>query len=94
MSYAVVTTKVDPKLKKEAMATAQSLGIPLSVVIKGLLKQFIRTKTITFSEWDEVPNERTKKIFLQADKALKAGKASPTFKTGEEAVAWLEKQGI
>lgn len=94
MSYAVVTTKVDPKIKKEAMATAQSLGIPLSVVIKGFLREFIRTKTVTFSEQDEVPNERLKKIFRQADKDLKMGKASPTFKTGEEAVAWLEKQGI
>ncbi len=94
MSYAVVTTKVDPKVKKEAMAAAQSLGIPLSLVIKGFLREFIRTKTITFSEWDEVPNEKTKKIFLQADKDLKAGKSSPTFKTGEAAVTWLEKQGI
>lgn len=94
MSYAVVTTKVDPKIKKEAMATAQSLGIPLSVVIKGFLREFIRTKTVTFSEWDEIPNERTRKILLQAEKDWKAGKGSPIFRTGEEAVAWLEKQGL
>ena len=93
MSYAVVTTKVDPKTKKEAVATAQSLGIPLSLVIKGLLKQFIRTKTITFSE-DEEPSEYLKNAIRQAEKDWKAGKASPAFKTGEEAVAWLEKQGI
>lgn len=93
MSYAVVTTKVDPKTKKEAMATAQSLGIPLSVVIKGLLKQFIRTKTVTFSE-DEEPSEYLKNAIRQAKKNLKEGKHSPIFKTGEEAVTWLEKQGI
>lgn len=94
MSYAVVVTKVDPKIKKEAMATAQSLGIPLSIVIKGFLREFIRTQTITFSERDEAPNEHTKKVLLQAEKNLKEGKHSPIFKTGEETVAWLEKQGI
>lgn len=94
MSYAIVTTKVDPKLKKDAMAAAKSLGISLSVVIKGLLKEFIRTKTVTFSEWDEIPNEKTRKALLQAEKDWKAGKGSPIFRTGEEAVAWLEKQGI
>lgn len=93
MSYAVVTTKVDPKLKKEAMITAQSLGIPLSVVIKGLLKQFIKTKTVTFSE-DEEPSEYLKNAIRQAEKNLKEGKHSPIFKTGEEVVTWLEKQGI
>ena len=30
----------------------------------------------------------------QAEKDWLAGKTSPAFKTGEEAVAWLEKQGI
>ena len=91
MSYAVVTTKVDPKLKKEAMATAQSLGMPLSVVIKRYLREFIRTKTVTFSEDDEIPNERLKKIFRQADKDLKDGKASPVFDDVEDAIAWLHK---
>lgn len=94
MSYTVVTTKVDPKLKKEAMATAAALGMPLSVIIKGFLKEFIRTKTISFSARDEIPNERTRKTLLQAEKNFKQGKYSPLFKTGEEAVAWLEKQGI
>ena len=31
---------------------------------------------------------------FEAEKDYKAGKVSPAFKTGEEAVAWLEKQGI
>lgn len=93
MNYAIVATKIDPKIKKEAMATAQSLGIPLSVVIKGLLKQFIRTKTVTFSQ-DEEPSEYLKSMIKQAEKDLKAGKASPTFDNAKDAIAFLEKQGI
>jgi len=94
MSYAVVTTKVDPQTKKEAQQVAKELGLSLSAVIKHFLRQFIRTKTITFSREDEIPNEATRKILRQAELNWKKGKGSPLFKTGEEAVAWLEKQGI
>jgi addiction module RelB/DinJ family antitoxin len=94
MSYAVVTTKIDPQTKKEAMETAKELGMPLSVVIKAFLKQFIRTKSVEFSARDEEPNEYLKSIMKQAEENWKKGNHSPIFETGEEAVAWLEKQGI
>lgn len=94
MSYAVVTTKVDPQIKRQAQETAKALGISLSVAIKGFLRQFITTKTIIFSREDEIPNEATRKILRQAELNWKKGKHSPLFKTGEESVAWLEKQGI
>ena len=94
MSYAVVTTKVDPQTKKEAQKTAEKLGMPLSVVIKAFLKQFIRTQSVSFCIQSEEPSEYLKNAIRQAEKDWKAGKTSPAFKTGEEAVAWLEKQGI
>ncbi len=94
MNYAVVTTKIDPQTKKEAMETAEKLGMPLSVVIKAFLKQFIRTKSIEFSAQDEEPSEYLIKTIKQAIKDRKEGKASPIFNTGEEAVKWLEQQGI
>ena len=94
MSYAVITTKIDPQTKQEAQKTAKALGMPLSVVIKGFLKQFIRTQSVSFGVLDEEPSEYLKNAIRQAEKDWKAGKTSPAFKTGEEAVAWLEKQGI
>ena len=94
MSYAVVTTKVDPQTKLEAQKTAEKLGMPLSVVIKAFLKQFIRTQSVSFGVLDEEPSEYLKNAIRQADRDWKAGRTSPAFKTGEEAVAWLEKQGI
>lgn len=94
MSYAVVAAKVDPQTKKEAQKTAERLGMPLSVVIKAFLKQFIRTQSVSFGIQDEEPSEYLKNAIRQAQKDWKAGKTSPAFKTGEEAVAWLEKQGI
>lgn len=94
MNYVVVTAKVDPQTKKEAQKTAERLGMPLSVVIKAFLKQFIRTQSVSFGVRDEEPSEYLKNAIRQAQKDWKAGKTSPAFKTGEEAVAWLEKQGI
>lgn len=94
MNYAVVVTKLDPQTKKEAQKTAEALGMPLSVVIKAFLKQFIKTKTVRFSLQDEYPSRYLIKAIKQARKDLKAGKASPTFNTAEEATTFLDKQRI
>ncbi|MBI4038676.1 type II toxin-antitoxin system RelB/DinJ family antitoxin [Candidatus Daviesbacteria bacterium] len=95
MGYEVISIKVDPVTKKEARRIADKIGLSLSAVLKGFLKQFIRTKTITFSVGeDEIPSERLIKAIKRAEKNLKEGKHSPIFRTGEEAVAWLEKQGL
>lgn len=94
MSYNVVAAKVDPQTKKEAMKTAEELGMPLSVVIKAFLKQFVRTKSVEFSARNEEPSEYLIKTIKQALKDKKEGKASPVFNTGKEAIKWLEQQGI
>ncbi len=95
MSYTIVSTRIDPQTKKAAMATADSLGIPLSLVIKEFLKQFIRTRKVTFGAHnDEIPNAYFKKMLAKAQKNWEEGKGSPTFHSGEEAVKWLEDQGI
>ena len=91
MSYAVVTTKIDIQTKRQAMETAEDLGLTLSAVIKAFLKQFVHTKSITFSSFSEQPNKYFQSVIAKAEKNLAAGKHSPTFNTGEEAVAWLEK---
>ncbi len=98
MSYTVVTTRIDPETKLEAQKTAEALGMPLSVIIKGFLKQFVKTKSISFSareeEIPEIPNARTKRALKIAEENWKKGNTSPLFKTGKEAVKWLEEQGI
>ena len=95
MSTQVITIKVDPVTKKQAQNTAEELGLSLSGVLKGFLKQFIRTKTVTFSaRGEEIPNEYFKRTLAKARKNWKEGKGSPIFHTGEEAVKWLEEQGI
>ena len=94
MNTAVISTKIDLQTKKEAQKTAQELGMPLSVIIKAFLRHFIKTKTVRFSLRDEIPSEYLIKTIKQARKDLKAGKASPTFNTTEEAVAFLDRQRV
>ena len=73
----------------------KALGMPLSVIIKGFLKQFIKTKSISFSARDEeIPNEYFKRTLAKARKDWKERKGSPIFPTGEDAVKWLEEQGV
>jgi len=71
----VYTLKIDPQTKQEAQKVAQELGIPLSVVIKAFLKQFIRSKTVEFSARDEQPSEYLKSVIKRAEINLK--KATP-----------------
>lgn len=95
MSYQVISIKVDPITKKQAQNAAAELGLSLSSVVKGYLKQFIRTKTVTFSsQHEEIPNARTIKNLKKAEENYRKGNTSPAFKTGEEAVRWLEEQGV
>ncbi len=94
MNSAAGSITIEPKTKAEAQKVAKELGISLSVVINGLLKHFIRTKTVTFREYDEIPNKRTIAAMKKAEENYKAGKASPAFDNAKDAIAYLEKHGI
>lgn len=94
MNYAVVATKIDPHTKKKAQETADELGVPLSVVIKALLKQFIRTKTVILSTTGEIPSDYLIQAIKKARENRKQGKASPIFDNAKDAINYLHKQGI
>lgn len=73
MNYEVISIKIDPLTKKQAQKLSDKLGLSLSAVLKGFLKQFIRTKTITFSAQEgEEPSEYLIKAMKQAEKDWKA----------------------
>lgn len=94
MNTAVIITKTEPEVKIKAQKVAKDLGLSLSSLINAWLRQLIKTKTVTFNASSEEPSDYLKQMIHQSEKDLKEEKASPLFKTGEEAVAWLEKQGI
>lgn len=91
MNYAIVITRVDPKTKKEAMATAESLGMPLSAIIKAFLKQFIRTKSVFFSADSETPSAHLLESLRKSEEDVKAGRVI-SFKTGQDVLDYLDKE--
>lgn len=93
MNTAVINIKTNPQTKAKAQAIAKELGLSLSALVNGFLHQLVKTKKVTFST-DEEPSDWLISQMKQAEKNYKEGKHSPIFRSGEEAVAWLEKQGI
>lgn len=93
MYTAVINIKTEEETKKKAQKFAQEIGVSLSALINAYLKHVLRTKKVEFS-LDEEPSPYLIKILKKAEKNYKEGKGSPTFRTGEEAVKWLEEQGI
>ena len=94
MNTSAIYIKTEPEIKQKAQEVAHEMGLSLSAILNAYLKQLIKTKTVTFSTFDEYTNEVTRAALKKAEENLKKGNTSPIFKTGEEAVAWLEKQGI
>ena len=94
MSSQVITIKVDSTTKKEAQHAAEALGLSLSAVLKGFLKQFIRVKSVTFSATDEIPSEYLVNAIKQARENRRKGEGSPIFDNAKDAIAYLHKQGV
>ncbi len=92
MYTAVINIKTEPETKKRAQQVASEIGVSLSALINAYLKELARTKKVEFSLGEE-PSPYLIKIMKKAEKNLKEGRTSPMFRTGEEAVKWLEEQG-
>jgi len=94
MNTAVINIKTQPETKAKAQEIARQIGVSLSSLLNAYLKQFIKTKTVTFNADDEILNKRTLAIMKQAEENRKQGKGSPIFDNAEDSIKWLEKQGI
>ena len=93
MNTAVINIKTEEKVKKQAQNIAHDLGLNLSSLINAYLKQLVRTRRIEFDLEGE-PSDFLIRSIRRAEKNIKEGKVSPAFRTGKEAVEWLEKRGI
>lgn len=85
--------RMNPDIKEKAQEVADKLGFSLSSLIKAYVKQLIKTKRVDFS-LEEKPSQYLIDSIKRAERDIKKGNVSPAFKTGKEAVEWLEKQGI
>lgn len=89
MNTAVINLRVEPRVKREAQKLARQMGLSLSNVLDGLLRQFIQEKSITYQA-PEILNEKSRKALERSMADVKAGRnLSPTFSNVKDAIAWL-----
>lgn len=70
----ILNIKTDKKLKAEAKAVADGMGLTLTTVVNSMLKQFVLEKEITFSAKIYEPSPYLVKALKAADAEYKAGK--------------------
>jgi antitoxin component of RelBE/YafQ-DinJ toxin-antitoxin module len=87
MKTAIVTAKIDPKIKADALLAARNLGVSLSFVISHSLREFAEKKTLEL-----VPNQETIDAIEEARRDRAAGKTSPVAKNIEELRKHLEDE--
>ncbi|MBI4035842.1 type II toxin-antitoxin system RelB/DinJ family antitoxin [Candidatus Daviesbacteria bacterium] len=93
MNTTGIYIRISPSMKEKAQEVAEKLGFSLSALIKAYVKQLIKTKRVDFN-LEEKPSQYFIDSIKRAEKDIKEGNMSPDFKTGKEAVDWLDKHGI
>ena len=80
----MINVKTDKELKKKAQATARELGLPLSTLINGYLKDLIRKREVIFYAEPELRPE-TERLLKRVERDIKSGKNfSPPLSTPQE----------
>ena len=86
----MINIKADKEVKENAQKIAKELGLPLSGVINAFLKEFIRSRSISFSAIPKM-TPYLEGILGKVEKDIKAGKnITGPFATAEEANAYLD----
>ncbi|MFA5995892.1 MAG: type II toxin-antitoxin system RelB/DinJ family antitoxin [Patescibacteria group bacterium] len=90
MATTTMSIKIDAQVKQSAQQIAADLGLSLSGVVNGFLKQFVRTKAVHFSlEEKEIPSPYLIKALRESQEDIAAGRVSPAFDNAEDAIKWL-----
>lgn len=89
MNTSVINIKTDPKIKSQAKKIASNLGLSLSALINGYLRQLIKTKTVHFSATEEVPSEYMLQSLRESEEDRKAGRYK-SFDSADKALEYLD----
>jgi addiction module RelB/DinJ family antitoxin len=89
MNTAIINIKTDKDLKTEIQKLAAELGISVSALINGYLKQVVKSQKVIFTT-EEKPSKFLIEAIKQARSERKEGKSSPVYDNAEEAIKWLE----
>ena len=89
MNTTVINIRTQPNIKKAAQEVAEELGINLSALINGFLKQLIKTKAISLGVAEE-PSEYLINSIREAEEDIKAGRVI-SFKDLPSNIKYLDK---
>ena len=92
MDNAVLQIRISNKLKKDSMIVAENLGFTTSTLIKLFLAHVVKKRKIPF-EIEEIPNAKTSKILLQAEKEILSGdkRNSYSFDNIDKAIDFMKQ---
>lgn len=93
MNTAIINIKTESEVKQKAQVIARNLGITLSALINGYLRQLIRTKRVELT-LDEKPSRYLKQTIKAARLERKQGQASPVFDNAKDAIKWLHEHSV
>jgi len=86
----VIHIKADKEVKENAQKAAKDLGLTLSDVINASLRNFIKTRTVIFSDIPQMTPE-LEKLLDGVEEDIKHNRnLSPGFKTAEEFIKALK----
>lgn len=89
MNTAAIYVKTQPEVKAKAQKIAKNLGLSLSSLVDAWLRQFTKTKRVTFNAGEERPSKYLIESLKKSEEDIKAGRIL-SFDTGEEAVKYFE----
>lgn len=89
MKTAVITLKIEPKIKKQAQKTAEEFGLSLSSLVSGFLRDFIFNREIRFSHKEDTPSQYLIDAIKEAEEERKKGNYY-SFTDSKEAVRFLD----
>lgn len=89
MKTSMITIKTNKQVKEEAQKLAEELGLTLSAIVTASLKQFIRTRSVSFSI-DHRMTPYLEGVLEEVENDIKAGRnVSPKFSSTEEMDEYL-----
>jgi DNA-damage-inducible protein J len=90
MNTAVINIRTDVEIKKQAQMIAKELGISLSSLINGFVRNLVRTKRVEFDLIEERPSEYMIKTLRESEADFDKGDYN-SFDSADKAVGFLEK---
>lgn len=84
----VLNVKTDKDVKEQAQALAKHLGVPLSVVVNGYLREFVRSGEFTLRAAPTLKPAVAKRL----ERAVAKGDTGSVYDTPEDFLADLENE--